>query len=62
MGTQHAFHCLNCNYTNPQCCGGTEAGMAITLGTVHCSTCAEHYDVPVAEHGYTFTVVPIRCP
>jgi len=29
---------------------------------VYCSTCAEHYDVPVAEHGNTFTVVPIRCP
>ncbi len=62
MGSHHAFHCSNCNYANPQCCGGTEAGMMVTLSTVHCSTCAELYDVPVAEHGYTFTSVPIRCP
>ena len=39
MGSHHAFHCSNCNYANPQCCGGTEAGMMVTLSTVHCSTC-----------------------
>ncbi|HQW06746.1 MAG: hypothetical protein IPH05_15270 [Flavobacteriales bacterium] len=36
--------------------------MAVTLSTVHCSACAELYDVPVAEHGFNYKEVPIRCP
>ena len=61
MGTLSSFLCPNCGYANPQCCGGTEVGMAVTLSTVHCATCAELYDVPVVDYG-TFTEVPIRCP
>ena len=61
MGSKYAFLCPTCGYTNPHCCGGTEAGMAVTLSTVHCNACKQLYDVPVVDHG-TFTEIPISCP
>lgn len=62
MGVEYALHCAACGYHNPHCCAGVEAGMAVTLSTVHCATCKQLYDVPVFEHGNGFTEIPLRCP
>lgn len=62
MGVEYALHCAACGYHNPHCCAGMEAGMAVTLSTVHCATCKQLYDVPVFEHGHSFSEIPMRCP
>lgn len=61
MGVRYAFCCPTCGYTATRC-GGTEFGRRVAQGTVHCSQCAELFDVELARFGYGREVIVPACP
>ena len=61
MGVRYGFCCTSCGYTATRC-GGTEFGRREAQSTVHCTPCAELYDVVLARFGNGREVLVPACP